>query len=135
MPATMTEILPATKSSPHTAIRFTASGTTPRAGVLTIQSKRAECTYLVVEMQCNPPVRNFLFCKSDETRGTDKGESTYTVSVGVAGSPTGCTCKGFSYGRGKNCKHIEAAVAILDNGWLDSPVNDESDVSNTECPF
>jgi hypothetical protein len=132
---TFTETLPATKSNPHTAITWTPSGAVPRAGLLTITSKRVAVTYLVVEMEESPPVRNFLFAKSDATPGSDKEESSYTVSVGVAGSPMGCTCKGFAYGRGKLCKHIEAAVAVLDNGWLDAPVNPEADVSNTEVPF
>lgn len=129
------EVLPATKSSPHTAIRWTPSTTTPRAGLLVIQRKRIDCCYLVIELEARPPVRSFLFAKSAETPGSDPTESSYTVSVGVAGSPVACTCKGFTYGRGKNCVHVEAAVAVMDAGWLDAPVNPDADTANTEVPF
>lgn len=132
---TYTEVLPATKSAPHSAIRWTPSGTIPASGLLTIQSNRTDCTYLVCEMESSYPVRNFLFAKVEGAPGSDQGESSYTVSVGVAGSPVACECRGFVYGRGKPCKHIAAAVAILDNGWLDSPVNPDADVESTECPF
>jgi hypothetical protein len=135
MPATLTEVLPATKSAPHTAIRWTPSGTVPASGLLTIQSKRCDVTYLVCEMEGSYPVRNFLFAKAEGTPGSDKDESAYTVSVGVAGSPVACTCKGFNYARGRSCKHVEAVVAILDNGWLDAPVNPDADTASTESPY
>jgi hypothetical protein len=136
MPATFTELLPATKSAPHAAVRWTPSGTVPASGLLTIQSKRCDVTYLVCEMPGSYPVRNFLFAKADGTPGSDKEESCYTVSVGVAGSPCSCTCKGFIYGRGKPCKHVEAAVAVIDNGWMRTDlVNPEADAAGTECPF
>lgn len=128
--------LRASKSDAHRSITWTPSATVRHAGLLTIQGKRSNCAYLVVEMEASYPVRNFLMVKSDATPGTDKSETHYTVSVGVAGSPMGCTCKGFIYGRGKPCKHLEAADAILANGWLDRDmVNPDADASNTEAPF
>jgi hypothetical protein len=129
-----TEILPETKSSKHTGIRWTPSGTTPAAGLLVIQSKRTHCEYLVVETPGRYPVRSFLFAKSDATPGSDGAESSYTVSVGVAGSPCSCTCRGFL--RHGHCKHVEAAVAILDNGWMRTDlVNPEADAASAEAPF
>lgn len=132
MPATFTELLPATKTAPHTAIRWTPSGTTPNAGLLSIQSKRTDCEYLVVEGEARYPVRVFSFFKVEGKAGSDAGESGYTVAVGVAGSPCSCTCKGFTYGR--RCKHVEAAVAVIDNGWMRSDlVNPAQDVSGREA--
>jgi hypothetical protein len=130
-----TEALPATKSSRINTIHWTPSETVPHAGFLKIDTGRGRVPYFVVEIPHDRNgVRAFHFAKLADSPGTDAEAEDYTVEVGAAGQSSLCQCKGFL--RWKTpCKHVAAAVAILDNGWLDSPVNPDADTENTEAPF
>ncbi len=110
-----TEVLPATKSSEHNAMRWTPDAV-PGRGTLVVDTARASCCYRVTEFATDWG-RGFRLVK-DGTAGTDATSESYDVLV--CRDPRGhrCDCKGFTYGRGKACKHIAAALALIENGWL-----------------
>ena len=114
---TFTEVLPATKSAANTAINWSPTG--HGKGRLTIsQGRRTHTEYSVSEIAGAEAGRAFHFEK--ESNGTDREAEGYDVFCadpkdGVRGSYHSCECKGFL--RHGNCKHVEAARAILENGW------------------
>lgn len=135
MSAKFIDVLPATKTSPHNELTWQPSATVRNAGLLTLDTNH-RVTYLVAELAGTATVRSFCFAKTAETPGSDLEAESYTVRVGNAGQVVHCECKGFKYGKGRACKHIEAAVCILDNGWMDrDQTNPDEDVGNTEAPF
>jgi len=89
---------------------------TPGQGVLTVHTARASCTYAVTEFGTDWG-RGFRLAK-DGTPGTDATSEAYDVLV--CRDPRGhrCDCKGFTFGHGKHCKHIAAALALIANSWL-----------------
>ncbi len=112
MPATLTEDLPASKSSKHSAMQFTPA-TTARGGLLVIDTDRARVEYLVVELSTRGG-RHFHFAKT--TAGTDKSSTGEDVFV-CSGSPRHqCSCRGFTATR--NCKHLAAALSLISNQWM-----------------
>lgn len=133
---TFTEILPATKSSPHTAIRWTPDLQLPPGyGVLRIDAKRCTCTYRVTPFATDWPGRAFHLAKDDA--GGDHTEEAYDVFVHDHDEAHDrCTCKGFFYAG--HCKHAAAARALVANGWDTlSLTNPEADVAPApaDCPF
>ena len=117
MTATLTEVLPASKSSPNSAIRFTPSDR-PGCGLLSIDTARATVEYLVAEFPADLRGRAFHLAKVAGTPGTDAETDAYAVACGPAGEPVSCECKGFAYGRGKPCKHLVAVRALIENRWV-----------------
>lgn len=112
-----TEVLPATKSNPHAAIRFApAEGDAfhPLAGTLTIEDKRSSTDYLVTEFPTGWEGRGFQLDKLDV--GTDQEAEGYAVYCGRNGQDRQCECRGFL--RHGHCKHVSAIVACISNGWL-----------------
>ena len=107
---TLTEILPATKSSPHNALRFT-----PETGLLAVDTKRTTSRYRVYEFPEQDGGRAFRFQVLDG--GTDPEARSYDVFCGV--SHASCECKG--YLRHNRCKHIDAAQALIANNWSPTP--------------
>ena len=133
LPITFIELLPAQKSSPHSAIHWTpnALGT---SGLLVVHTARASVTYTVTEFSTPWEGRAFHLVKQSE--GTDPTCDSYDVFCHRAGQDNQCSCAGFAYGRGKPCKHILACQALISNRWTrDELVNPEQDTSTTECPF
>lgn len=114
MPATLTEVLPPTKTSPSSAIRF-IPGDIPGTGTLEIQDKRTVTRYAAFEFPCGFDGRAVRLVKFDGTPGSDADADAYAVFVGRAGDHR-CDCKGHSYTG--HCKHVAAVKALLDNGWL-----------------
>jgi hypothetical protein len=117
MPVTFTELLPATKSSRHNGINWTPSAT-GQGGLLTVHTAHKSVEYLVVEMEIQWDGRAFLFAKTDKGKGTDAESDSYTVYCGRNGQDFSCSCKGFIYGCGTLCKHLNAASALLENETL-----------------
>ena len=115
MTPTLTEVLPATKSNPHAAVRFTP-GEFPGTGTLEVQQTRAVCRYVVTELPCGWDGRAFSFRKVAGEPGTDRAEDAYEVFVGRNGQDRLCGCKGFA--RHGHCKHTSAAQALIANGWI-----------------
>jgi hypothetical protein len=115
MHATLTEVLPAQKSSPHNAINWTPADSGP-GGFLTIHSARKSTDYLVVEFPTSWEGRAFHFAKV--TKGTDPTAESYDTFICYRsqGRDSHCSCKGFMAHR--TCKHIDSANALIDNGWL-----------------
>src|SRR4051794_24855994 len=111
--ATFTEVLPAQQSSPKNAAHWTPTG--DGRGVLTIDTARCRCRYLVAELPAPKSVRCFRLVKLDP--GTDAEGDVYTAGVGPRPADAFCECKGFIYGRGRPCKHTLAVRALLDNRW------------------
>jgi len=111
MPVTLTEVLPASRTSPNRAMTWTPA--TVGIGTLTVTDTRTHVRYGVCEL---PLGKGFSGRAVKLTKGD--GEA-YCVRVGERAGDHHCDCAGFSYGRGKACKHIAALAALVENGWLD----------------
>jgi len=128
MPATyptFIELLPPTKTAPKSGIRWTpgASG----KGLLSIEAPRKCACYAVCEFPTTWAGRAFHFeCFGGQS---DRDSLTEGYDVFFARNPreTRCDCKGFAFGKGKPCKHIEAVRAIIENGWMDLPDNPDAE--------
>jgi hypothetical protein len=118
MPATFTNLLPATKSDPkgRTSYEFEPSADEfgPRAGFLTIRQPREYTTYTVSEFAVDWDGRGFHLKKL--TTGTDPSEEAYSCFVARNGQDRRCECKGFE--RWANCKHLAALIDLIQNGKL-----------------
>jgi hypothetical protein len=122
--ATLTEVLPATKSCPHSAMNWTPADPgapelvdgLPAAGELEIVSRRTSCRYLVVEYPIPWAGRGFRLVKAEGEPGSDPTESSYDVFVSRGGQDRLCQCKGFT--RWGHCRHLAAAEALVSNGWV-----------------
>jgi hypothetical protein len=126
---TFTEMLFDTAASKHNGITWQPAEDKPGCGRLVIEmgqgrggGKRSSVVYAVAEFATNWDGRAFHFTKL--TEGTDKTSDTEDVFVGRNGQDRTCSCKGFSYGRGRDkegrqsCKHLEAVLALLENRWV-----------------
>jgi predicted nucleic acid-binding Zn finger protein len=111
MPATFTEVLEPTATHKNRALTWMPAAT--GVGVLTVTDSRIHVRYGVCEL----PVGKGFSGRAVKLSKAD-GE-VYCVRVGERAGDDHCDCKGFSYGRGKPCKHISALAALLENGWLD----------------
>jgi len=109
------ELLPATLTSKHNGITWTPTAV-PACGLLTIGMGRVRVTYRLNEFSTTWDGRAFRFVKT--TEGTDKESDTYEVFIARSGRGHVCDCKGFSFGKGKPCKHIESVLALLENRWV-----------------
>lgn len=115
---TLTEVLPASKSNPHAAIHFTP-GDYEGTGTMKIVQKRAVCTYILTELPTDGSGRGFRFVKPVDEPGTDAEADSYTVWVGRAETDRSCECRGWlRWGHTSKCKHVLAAEALIQNGWL-----------------
>ena len=114
---TFTELLPQRKAGRKT-VRFTpaADESLPPAGVLTVEgtAKRDSAAYLVTEFPTGWDGRGFYLAKT--AGGTDDAEAGYSVFVARNRQNMNCDCKGFQ--RHGNCKHCDAVLACITNGWL-----------------
>jgi hypothetical protein len=88
----------------------------PAVGVLRIDTTRTSVTYRVEELPA-PDGRAFRFSKTDKAAGDPEGDD-YTPFVGRVTRLDTCDCRGFIFGRGKPCKHVNAARALILNGWV-----------------
>ncbi len=110
------EMLPATKSSKHSNITWTASSERAGCGHLVISVDRIRVEYLVCEFGSPWPGRSWHFAKV--TPGSDKTSAAEDVFIGRNGQDRQCSCRGYAYGKGAPCKHVCAALALLENGWV-----------------
>ena len=99
MSTTFTDLLPPTRTSPNRAVKYTPA--CAGVGVLELTDGRSHTRYALAVQ----PFGGVRLTKAD-------GE-TYVVS------PAACECKGFVFGRGKLCRHIDAVHCLLGNGWLE----------------
>jgi hypothetical protein len=133
--ATFTELLPPQKSDPHLGLTWTP-GTVPGTGRLVIQGKRSFTAYAVVEMPTEWDGTAAKLVKFADTPGLDRGSDAYEVFVARPGSRDfdQCSCKGFAYGRGKACRHVEAVRVLVTENWLSRAdlANADADTVNTE---
>lgn len=137
MPATLrrrpilTEVLPARGTARPGAIRFTP-WQRPGTGVVTIQAGRVPCEYVVVEFEARDG-RAVHLAKVAGSPGSDAEAAGYDVFVARDGRECRCSCRGHE--RHGHCKHVDAVVALLENGWLDCELADPgADVGETEAP-
>ncbi len=127
---TFTELLPPTKSAPKSGFRWKPSG--PGIGLLFIETTRLSACYQIAEFQTPWDGRAFHFtCLGGQTDRESIPEG-YDVFLSHSGREFHCGCKGFAYGRGKPCKHIESVRAIFENDWMDLPVDLDADTGRTE---
>lgn len=105
MADTFTEVLLASKTNPNRAMKWTP--VCRGVGTLELTDSRAHVRYAVCDLP-TPAGRAFRLTKADR--------ENCTVTV-VAGRGE-CECKGFVFGRGKACKHLEAVRAMEANGWM-----------------
>ncbi|VTR97855.1 1-acyl-sn-glycerol-3-phosphate acyltransferase gamma : [Gemmata massiliana] len=113
---TFTELLPATKSEKHGALKWEPAidnATSHFAGVLTITGKRDHCRYRVEEYPADEPGRAFLLFKLDA--GTDCTEERYGCFLAKGGANL-CECRGFVATRG--CKHIVGLTELVRAGQV-----------------
>jgi hypothetical protein len=134
MPATFVELLPPTKTSPRGAIHWTPSAEQAGSGLLEICTSRVYATYFVLEYGTQWDGRAFNFVKV--TEGSDGRSESYDVFCSRNGQDHQCSCKGFTYGKGKPCKHVAAAKALIENNWLrGESTSPEQASAPTEFPF
>lgn len=110
MQPAFTELLPATKTHANRAMTWTPA--TATTGVLTVTDTRVHVRYAVCELPVGRGFtgRAFKLTKAD-------GE-IYCVRVGERPGDVSCDCAGFTFGRGKPCKHITAVRTALDVGFM-----------------
>ena len=111
---TLTEVLPAQKTSPSNAVHYSPSESV-RGGLLVIDTARTRTEYLLAEFDAEDG-RGFRLAKV--TAGTDAEAESYDVYCTPAGVPVECECKGFIYSRDRRCKHTMSIEAVIANGWL-----------------
>ena len=114
--ATFIEALPETKSSKHSGIRWTPEASSPVCGLMLIDTDRSRTTYRLAEFSTAWEGRAFKFTKT--SAGTDIESDSYSVFICSKGRGHICDCKGFAYGKGKNCKHLESILALMFNRWI-----------------
>src|SRR5690348_10066874 len=108
------EVLPAQKSSGHNALTWTPS--LPGEGTLVVDTARARTLYAVREIETAWAGRAF---RLDVIRGgTDPESESYDLFAAADPRLDHCDCKGFSFGRGKKCKHLLSVRALLENRWV-----------------
>lgn len=96
---TFTEILPASKTSPNRAMRYTPC--CAGCGVVELTDKRSHVRYALAVQ----PFGGVRFTKAG-------GAETYVATASA------CDCAGFTYGQGTPCKHVAAVRALVANDWL-----------------
>jgi hypothetical protein len=112
-----TEVLPATQSSPHTAIRWTPDPDATGRGELVIHTARASTAYAVAEFGTPWEGRAFLLTRREPDAGG--AAVSYNVFCHRGRQDNLCDCRGFA--RHGNCKHVSACFALIENQWLDLP--------------
>ena len=100
MSTTFTDLLPPTRTSPNRAVKYTPA--CAGVGVLELTDSRSHTRYALAVQ----PFGGVRLTKAG-------GEESYVVTVGT------CDCAGYTFGRGKPCKHIDAVGCLLGNGWLE----------------
>jgi hypothetical protein len=113
MPRTLITTLPATKSDAAPAIIWRPDVDGGTAGELEIDC-RIETTYRVTEFATGSQGwdgRAFRLVKIEG--GSDKESEAYDVFCAAPGGHSLCDCKGFAYGKGKDCKHIAACREVI----------------------
>jgi len=106
-----------TASSKHNGIAWTPDADGTAAGTLTIEmGKRSSVAYRLSEFGTPWSGRAFRLVKAEA--GGDPESNTYCVFVARSGRGHVCDCRGFAFGRGKPCKHVEACLALLENRWV-----------------
>lgn len=129
--AAFTELLEPTKTHTHRCVRWEPCPADARcacSGVLTVETRKATDRYAVTEFPL------FAFGGRAFRLTKPSGAGVYNVRVGERPADLECDCAGFTYGGGRRlCKHIDAVVALLANGWLPHPLeNGEQDTGATE---
>src|SRR4051812_28824101 len=110
---TFHEVLEPAKSTRHRGIRWTPDDGSP-AGALRIDTDRSTASYAVEEFPCGWDGRSFRLAKLDAS--SDPEADGYEVFCARNGQDHRCCCKGFE--RTGDCKHLAAALALIENGWV-----------------
>ncbi len=91
--------------------------TQPGTGTLTIKAGRSTATYRVAETRTDWNGRAFHLTKL--AGGTDRENEAYDVFVCTGPKDSHqCDCKGFAFGKGKPCKHVNAARVLVESNRL-----------------
>jgi hypothetical protein len=97
--ATFTELLPASKTSPSRAMTYTP--VCDGVGTLELADKKTFTRYAVARQ----PFGGVRFTKAG-------GADTYVATAHA------CDCAGFTFGKGKPCKHVDAVRVLEANDLL-----------------
>lgn len=109
MPTTFTELLKPSKSAGTRVMRWEpVKDSLWRVGVLTLEDRRESQQYEVDETATDIG-RAFTLRKP--------AGGFYCVDIKGWGADS-CTCKGFEYGQGKPCRHLEAIRVLIKEGKL-----------------
>lgn len=130
------EALPATAAQKPVQ-RFvewhTLAGTgLPALGIMECVVGKKSSRYVVTELAVAPQfdARGFRLTKPQGEPATDAEAGSYDVLIQRRGAGHRCECKGFL--RWNQCKHVDALVALCENGQLaECPVNPDADAGTT----
>lgn len=113
--------LPDTKSEKGRGFQFRRFEypTDSLVGVLRIESPGKRVEFAVDEFPTGWDGRGFHLAKLDGAIGKHDEEcQSYDVFVGRNGQDCRCDCRGFVFGKGKKCRHLEAVMSCIGQGWL-----------------
>jgi hypothetical protein len=111
--------MPASVANTADLIRFTPGGS--GKGLLYIDTPKSRvrtdtACYLVDEFPCDWRGRSFHLKAAGGQ--SDKTADGYDVFLCASGLEDRCDCKGFTYSRGKPCKHLNALRTLVRDGQL-----------------
>lgn len=112
------DVLPPTGSGKARAVRWYANlraegYDVDAAFVIEEQGKGAESYGVTVVPVADETRRVFTVRKADAA-------VPHCTAVSTEPGWSDCTCEGFTYGKGRRCRHLLALESALDNGWLAS---------------
>ncbi len=119
-----TDKLPPTKTEPHSGFTLFLFTPDPCAdfdhmvGTLLIESPKRRTEFGVSEFTV-PHGRGFLLEKLCGAIGDESPmENRYAVTCDRDGRRASCECKGWRFGKGRDCRHIAAVRGCIENQWL-----------------
>ncbi len=97
-----------------TTTRFTGTATNGLLYLTAETSKRIDTAcYVTSEVPAHHGRAFTMRCAGGQS---DKTADSYEVTL--SGSASQCTCKGFAYGRGKACKHVNVIKNLIETGRI-----------------
>jgi hypothetical protein len=125
------DVLPQTAAGKPRAVRWYSHlrdhGYTVDAAFIVQERGRGDDSYGLTEIPVEDETRRVFTVR----KAGDPVPYCTTVSTEPGWSE--CTCAGSTYGRGRKCRHLEAVMTALDNGWI-APLPGERPAAWDELP-